>query len=182
MEKISNKILESIIHFAESNLSYSLQDCCDKLNFKYSTVYNWQKNLKSKKWKHGYDKTQDEKPLSEKIINQFLGCFQFSKNSSKILKKLLTNKCLNNKHCYIKQLKVLKNIFKKYSDVNFWLYCNLGEPKDEMLFYLGKNEDMLKKKYIDFTAKDEYIKFKQDYKPKPKKKAPKTKRNIWDYY
>ena len=32
-------------------------------------------------------------------------------------------------------MKVLKNIFKKYPNLDFWLTVDFGEPKDDILLY-----------------------------------------------
>ena len=182
MEKISNNLLSKIIDASSSNPSYSLKDCCLSLGYKHSTLYAWYRNLKSKKWASGYSKTNDGIPLDSNVIDRFLNCFEFSNNAPKILKRLLTDKCLKNRHCYAKQFKVLKNIFSKYPSVNFWLHAKLGDKKDEFLFYLGKNELDLKQKYIDFHAKDEYIKCEYNYKPSKRTPKQKKKKNLWDYY
>jgi len=182
MEKISNALLRNIINISQPNPSYSLKDCCLKAGYKSTTLYNWYRNLKEGKWQAGYSKTHDGTPLSEDVIHDFLKCFVFSHNAQKILKRLVNPKCLKDKYCYAKQLKVLKNIFSKYPNVNFWLYANLGEPKDEVLFYIGKNESNLKKKYVDFSAKDDYTKVEYKYQPEERASQIKVKKNLWDYY
>jgi len=182
VEKISNSLLVKITEVSASNPSYSLKDCCLKLDRKPATLYSWYRNLRSQKWGAGYSKTSDNLPLQSDVIDKFLDCFEFSSNAPKILKRLLTDKCLKNRHCYAKQFKVLKNAFSKYPSVSFWMYAKLGDKKDEFLFYLGKNELDLKQKYIDFHAQDDYIKFEYDHKPSKKEPKKKKKRNLWDYY
>ena len=184
MQKISNKLLLSIIELASKDASFSLKDCCKKLAYKHTTLYNWHRNLESEKWGAGYSKTEDGEPLEKETIEKFLNCFVFSNHASKILKRLLNGQCLKDRYCYAKQFKVLKSAFSKYPSVNFWLYANIGEPKDEILFYLGKNESILKKKYIDFHTEDDYTKCEYKYKePEPNQKPfAKKKKSLWDYY
>ena len=87
MPKISNALLQEIIEFAKQNPSFSLKDCCKKLDYSQSTVYNWYTKLKKGTWKSGYSKT-DQEPLSEEIINNFINAFTFTDSAKKILKKI----------------------------------------------------------------------------------------------
>lgn len=182
MEKISNNLLLEIIKISSSNPSYSLKDCCIELSYTPTTVYNWYKSLKEGKWPKNYHKTEDGEDLTPQIVDDFINGFSFSQNSSKILKRLVTKKCLLNSHCYGKQQKILKRLFKKYPNIDFWLTVDFGELKDDILFYIGKNEQNLDKKYIDFTSKDCYTKFEYNYKPEENTPRPVKKRNVWDFY
>lgn len=183
MPKISNDLLKEISCFAQQNPSFSLKDCCIKLGYMQSTVYNWYTKLKKKTWNAGYSRTEDKQPLSEEVIDDFVNAFAFTDNSRKILKRLVSAKCLQDKYCYSKQMKVLKNIYKKYPNLDFWLNVDFGEPKDDILFYIGKNEKYIHEKYLDFTKKDSYTKFEYNYKPEQKQPPKqKKKKNIWDFY
>lgn len=182
VQKISNQILIDMLGCSKQDPSLSIKDCSKKLGYNHTTVYNWYRNLKSGKWEAGYSKTEDSEPLNESVVDDFVNSFSFSQNSSKILKKLVTKKCLTNSYCYAKQFKILKRLFKKYPNIDFWLNVDFGEPKDDILLYIGKAEQNLHKKFIDFTAKDGYTKFNYDYKPKKREPRDKKKKNIWDYY
>lgn len=180
--KISNKIIQSITDLSKSNPSLSIKDCCQKLGYKHTTIYNWHKNFKDKKWKAGYSKTEDGEPIDEVLVYDFIHCFSFSQNSAKILKKLVVQKCLYNSSCYAKESNFLKSLFKKYPNINFWLNVDFGPPKDTILFFKGKAEQNLHKKYIDFTAKDQYTKFEYKHEPIENKPREKKKKNLWDFY
>jgi len=182
MPKISNNLLNEITDLAKQNPSFSLKDCCLKLGYSQSTVYNWYTKLKKSIWQSGYSKTEDQQPLSQEVVDNFVHAFVFTDNSRKILKRLVSAKCLKDKHCYSKQMKVLKNIFTKYPNLDFWLTVDFGEPKDDILFYIGKNEKYIDQKYLDFTREDEYTKFEYSYKPENKQPRDKKKKNIWDFY
>ena len=182
MPKISNSLLKEVASLAQKNPSFSLKDCCKKLGYSQSTVYNWYTKLKKGTWKSGYSKTEDQEPLSEEVINNFINAFAFTDNSKKILKRLVSPNCLKDKYCYSKQMKVLKSIFKKYPNLDFWLTVDFGEPKDDILFYIGKNEKYIHQKYLDFTRKDCYTKFEYNYKPENITPREKKKKNIWDFY
>lgn len=182
MSKISNDFLNAIILLARKDTSLSLKDCCKKLKYPHTRAYNWYKSLKDGKWQAGYNKTEDGQPLEEELINEFINIFVFTHNSSKILKRLVTDKCLNDRRCFSAQMKILKSIFKKYPNIDFWLSVDFGEKRDNILFYIGRHEKYIHQKYLDFTAKDKYTKFKYNYKPKEEKPKKKTKKNLWDYY
>lgn len=182
-EKISNRLLEGITEFANQDISLSLSDCAEKLGLKAATLSTWHRNFKSGKWLPGYEKTEDSEPLRVDLVEAFVGSFAFSGSASRILRKLVTPKCLTNRACFAKQHKILKRLFKKYPSVAFWLYVDFGDPRDDILLFIGKAEFQLHKKYMDFSAVDAYAPFEYTYTPladnPPKKKAPKT---IWDFY
>lgn len=182
MQKISNSFLTSAIEVSVRNPSYSLKDCAEELKCKSTTLYNWYRNLKTGKWPKNYSKTEDQIPLDEKIVDKFISSFAFSQNSAKILKKMVTKKCLSNSFCYAKQHKILKRLFKKYPNIDFWLHVDFGEARDDILFYIGKNEQNLHRKYLDFTNKDVYTEFKYEYKPEEASPKTKKRKNLWDFY
>ena len=69
------------------NPSYSLKDCCKSLG--YSEIHLWMvQKLKDGTWSEGYSKTKTN-PLSQDAISNFLNCFVFTENATKILKKLI---------------------------------------------------------------------------------------------
>ena len=181
-QKISSSIIKEIIELGEADLSLSLNDCSDKLGVKGSTISTWQRNLKSGKWTAGYEKTEDGEPLAENLVEKFKKSFAFSRSSSKILRRLVTKKCLNNRSCFAKQHKILKRLFKKYPSVPFWLHVDFGDPRDDILLFIGKAEFQLKKKYIDFNAVDEYTPFTYNYTKEDKPKKDKLPKTIWDFY
>jgi hypothetical protein len=181
MSKISNQTLKEIIFASKEDISLSLADCCKKLGLNHPTVYGWQKKLKDESWPKNYKKTEDGVPLSPDNVNGFISCCAFSSNIPKILEKFVDKKFLANKYSFTKQAKILKNLFKKYPDVNFWLYCDFGKPRGDMLYYTGKGEKLLKKKFLDFNAKYEYTKVEYNYKPE-KSPLKDKKKNLWDYY
>ena len=182
-QKISNHILLKAIEFSEKDISLSLLDFADTIGIKGSTFSSWHRKLKSGNWPSNYSRTEDGEPLRPELVEKFSNAFLFSGSSPRILKKLVSPKCLRNRACFAKQHKVLKKLFHKYPDVNFWLYTDFGEPRDDILLFTGKAEYQLKKKYRDFHASDNYIPFRYKYIPldqQPiKKKAPKK---IWDFY
>jgi len=182
-QKISNDILIKAISFSEKDISLSLLDFAETTDIKGSTFSSWHRKLKSGEWASNYSKTEDGVPLNPELVIKFSNCFRFSGSSPRILKRLVNTKCLNNRACFKKQHTVLKRLFLKYPNVNFWLYADFGEPRDDLLFFIGKAEYQLKKKYRDFHASDNYTPFSYNYTPQPdnspKKKNPKK---IWDYY
>lgn len=182
MQKISNDLLLQVIEFSKKNISLSLRDCAKKLEIKPTTLHNWRNNFKKKKWPKNYSKTQNKEPLKEEIVEDFINCFGFSLNAASILKKMVSKKCLYDKHCYMKQHKILKRLFEKYPNIDFWLNVDFGDPKDDILFHIGKNEQNLHKKYLDFTREDSYTKFTYKYKPEDNIPKTKSKKNLWDYY
>ena len=182
MQKISNTLLLDIVEISEQNKSFSLKECAEHGGYKSNTVSNWYYNFKKGKWAKDYNKTEDGIALSPETVDKFINCFEFSSNMFKILKKLVNKKCLRDKFCIGKQSKILKKIFKEYPNIDFWLHVDFGEPRDDILFFLGKNKQNLDKKYIDFTAKDSYTKFDYKYKPENKPPRKKKKKNLWDFY
>lgn len=182
MQKISNNFLLKIIEIAKNNISLSVRECAEKIDFKATTLYNWHSNLKKGKWPKNYSKTEDKMALEEEIVNQFISCFAFSNSSSRILRRMVSKKCLQDKYCYAKQHKILKRLFEKYPNINFWLNVDFGDPRDDILFYIGKNEQNLHKKYLDFTKEDSYTEFEYKYKPEENTPKTKTKKNLWDFY
>ena len=112
-QKISNHLLTDVIEFANQDISLSLADCAKELGLKGATLSTWHRNLKSGKWLNGYNKTEDSEPLKAELVEAFKACFTFSGSASKILRKLVTAKCLNNRSCFAKQHKILKRLFKK---------------------------------------------------------------------
>ena len=73
-------------------------------------------------------------------------------------------------------------MFKKYPNIDFWLHVDFGEPRDDMLLFLGKGEETIKKKYLDFSASDNYTPFEYNYTETPSPKPKKRLKTIWDYY
>jgi len=181
--KISNDILRKAIQFNEKDISSSIKDFAESADLKASTLSAWHRKLKKGEWPPNYSKTADGEPLEPELVEKFVNAFSFSGSSSRILKRLVTAKCLNNKYCFAKQHKILKRMFKKYPNVHFWLKADFGEPRDDILLFLGKAESGLKKKYIDFKAKDTYTSFNYTYEPtESTNPKPKKKRSFWDYY
>jgi len=180
--KVSNQKLSSLCKCYKSDISRSLKDCCIKLNYKFDSVYSWQTKLRNETWTAGYSKTEDSIPLSQDIIDEFLESFVFSRNAVQILKKLVVHNKSKNKHFYANQMLILKRTYLKYPNINFWLTVDFGPPKEDILLFLGKAEQNLQKKFIDFTAKDKYTKFSYNYKPEKRDPRKKKKKNIWDYY
>lgn len=182
-QKISNHLLADVIECSNQDISLSLMDCAEKLGLKGATLSTWHRNFKSGKWLHGYNKTEDDEPLKEEIVNDFKNSFAFSGSASRILRRLVTSKCLTNRACFAKQHKILKRLFKKYPSVNFWLHVDFGDPRDDILLFIGDAEFQLKKKYMDFNAVDSYTPFEYNHTPitinTPQRKSPKT---IWDFY
>jgi len=182
-QKISNHLLADVIEVAQRDISLSLADCAKELGIKSSTLSTWHRNLKSGKWLNGYNKTEDLEPLKNELVDAFKSCFAFSGSASRILRKLVTAKCLNNRSCFAKQHKILKRLFKKYPSVDFWLHVDFGDPRDDILLFIGNAEFQLKKKYMDFNAVDAYTPFEYNHTPpniNPLRiKSPKT---IWDFY
>lgn len=182
-QKISNDILIKAIAFSQKDISLSLLDFAETINVKGSTFSSWHRKLKSGEWPSNYSKTEDGVPLNSELVLEFSNCFRFSGSSPRILRKLVNTKCLNNSACFKKQHNILKRLFLKYPNVNFWLYADFGEPRDDLLLFTGKAEHQLKKKYMDFHASDNYTPFSYKYtppsNPSPTKKTPKK---IWDYY
>jgi hypothetical protein len=181
-KKISNSLLEEILRLGNQDLSLSLNDCSDHVGVKGTTLSTWHRNLKSGKWSSGYEKTEDGEPLIEDLVEKFKKSFAFSGSASKILRRLVTKKCLNNRSCFAKQHKILKRLFKKYPSVSFWLHVDFGDPRDDILLFIGKAEFQLKKKYLDFHAVDEYTPFTYDYTKEDKPKKDKPPKTIWDFY
>ena len=182
MAKISNHILKEIVSASKEDPSLSLADCCETLGLNHPTVYGWQKKFKDKSWPKDYKKTEDGIALLPDNVDNFISCCTFSSKIPKILKKFADKKLLMNKYSFAKQAKILKNLFKKYPDVNFWLYCDFGEPRGDMFYYTGKGEKLLKKKFLDFNAKEEYTKITFNYKPEKIPPKKKKKKNLWDFY
>lgn len=182
-EKISNALLEKVVDFSSGDISASVMDCAKSLNLKGTTLASWQRNFKQGKWPLDYKRTADGTPLNPDLTTQFVNAFSFGGHASKILKKLVTPKCLHNKYCFAKQHKILKRLFKKYPNINFWLHVDFGEPRDDILLFLGKAEPQLRKKYLDFSASDDYTPFEYTFTPPPST-TPSRKRikTIWDYY
>ena len=181
-QKISNTLLLRAIGLCENDVSLSVGDCAAKLSLKTSTLSSWHRNLKSGKWEAGYSRTEDGEPLVLEVVKKFSQCFVFGGQASRILKKLITPKCLHNKACFAKQHKILRRLFKKYPDINFWLHVDFGRPRDDMLLFLGKGEETIKKKYLDFSAPDTYTPFEYTYTPPPSERPPKRIKTLWDYY
>jgi hypothetical protein len=180
--KISNSILRQIFALHSADISISFTECAKQINIKASTLSSWHRNIKSAKWKEGYCKTEDEQPLDKNLIEQFSSCFIFGGHANKILKKLVTPKCLHNKFCFAKQHKILRRLFKKYPNIDFWRHVDFGEPRDDILLFLGKGEETIKKKYLDFSASDDYTPFKYEYTESSTSKPTKPPKTIWDYY
>jgi hypothetical protein len=182
-QKISNRLLVDIIECANRDISLSLIDCAQNLGLKGATLSTWHRNFKSGKWLHGYNKTQDSEPLKEELVNDFKNSFVFSGSASKILRRLVTSKCLNNRSCFAKQHKILKRLFKKYPSVDFWLHVDFGDPRDDILLFTGNAEFQLKKKYMDFNAVDSYTPFEYRHTP-PTTNAtpPKPRKTMWDFF
>tara|TARA_R110000803_G_scaffold96975_1_gene165112 strand:- start:149 stop:706 length:558 start_codon:yes stop_codon:yes gene_type:complete len=181
--KISNELLKNIVDFSSKDISFSISDCADSLNIKAATLSTWHRNFKTGKWPSDYSRTEDGKPLDSVLVEEFKRSFSFSGSASRILKKLVTPKCLRNRSCFAKQHKILKRLFKKYPSVAFWLHVDFGEPREDILLFIGNAEFQLKKKYMDFSAVDTYTPFEYQYTRPPAgptpKKSPKT---IWDFY
>lgn len=180
--KISNDLLREVILLHDQDISLSLTDCSSSLGVKTPTLSSWHRNVKSGKWKAGYSRTEDGKPLDSDIIQKFKECFVFGGHANKILKKLVTPKCLHNKYCFAKQHKILRRLFKKYPNIDFWRHVDFGEPRDDILLFLGKGEETIKKKYLDFSASDDYTPFKYEYTETSTPKPTKPPKTIWDYY
>lgn len=182
-QKISNQLLRKIVDFGSDDISLSTSDCADSLGIKATTLSAWHRNFKTGKWSPDYSRTEDGEPLNAVLVEEFKHAFSFSGSASRILKKLVTPKCLRNRSCFAKQHKILKRLFKKYPSVAFWLHVDFGDPRDDILLFIGNAEFQLKKKYMDFHATDGYTPFEYSFTPStdnpPKKKAPKT---IWDFY
>ena len=182
-QKISNHLLTDVIEFANQDISLSLADCAKELGLKGATLSTWHRNLKSGKWLNGYNKTEDSEPLKDELVEAFKDCFTFSGSASKILRKLVTAKCLNNRSCFAKQHKILKRLFKKYPSVDFWLHVDFGDPRDDILLFIGNAEFQLKKKYMDFNAVDSYTPFEYTHTPPTTNtKKSKSRKTIWDFY
>lgn len=182
-QKISNDILRKAIEFSDKDIGLSLLEFADTVGVKGSTLSSWHRNLKSGKWPPTYSRTEDDQPLDADLVEKFAKAFIFSGSSSRILKRLVLPKCLIHKSCFAKQHKILKKLFYKYPNVNFWLYTDFGERREDILLFTGKAEYKLKKKYIDFSASDNYTPF--SYKYTPLKQEPKKKKGpkrIWDFY
>ena len=181
--KISDDLLKEVIAFCDGTGTNSLTACAKKAGLKAPTLTAWHANLKSGKWAAGYSKTSDEQPLCADTIAAFLDCFAFVGIINKILKRLLSNKCLHNKFCFANQNKILGRLLKKYPDTNFWLYADFGEPVDNLLFLLGKNEPALRKKYVDFrrTEADPSIIYITHAYPVAHI-HPRMPRNPWEFY
>jgi hypothetical protein len=182
MQKICNSLLNDVIKISKSNPSSTLKECAEKAGYKSSTVYNWYTNLKTGKWPKDYNKTEDQKPLDPKIVDEFVSSFYFSNNIFKILRRLLKPNVLKDKYSIAKQSKTLKRMFNDYPNVDFWLYVDFGEPKDDLLLFLGKAKINLDKKFFEFQASDKYTEFKYEYKPEKITQRVKRKKNIWDFY
>ena len=180
--KISNSILKKVIDLHSADISVSVTECAKEIGIKSSTLSSWHRNVKSGKWKEGYTRTEDSQPLEKDALEKFSQCFVFGGKANKILKKLITPKCLHNKACFAKQHKLLRRLFKKYPSIDFWLHVDFGDPRDDMLLFLGKGEETIKKKYLDFSASDDYTPFEYSYKGKPPTKPTKRVKNLWDYY
>ena len=180
--KISNTVLETILGWHEADISLSMTECAKKLGLKTPTLSSWHRNLKSGKWKAGYARTEDGEALKKDLVEKFGACFVFGSHANKILKKLIAPKCLHNPACFAKQHKILRRLFKKYPNIDFWLHVDFGKPRDDMLLFLGKGESTIKKKYIDFSASDDYTPFEYNHSaPSPPTKEKRIK-TLWDYY
>ena len=181
--KISNDLLKEVIAFCDGSGTNSLTVCAKKAGLKAPTLTAWHANLKSEKWPPGYSKTSDNQPLCADTISSFLDCFAFVGIINKILKRLLSNKCLHNKFCFANQHKILGRLLKKYPDTNFWLYADFGGKVDNLLFLLGKNEPVLRKKYVDFsrTEADPSIIYITHASPVDSVPHP-APRNPWEFY
>jgi len=180
--KISNSILRQVIDLHSADVSISFTECAKEIGIKATTLSSWQRNIKTGKWSSGYSRTEDGEPLTKELVEKFSDCFVFGGKANKILKKLITPKCLHNKACFAKQHKILRRMFKKYPNIDFWLHVDFGDPRDDMLLFLGKGEETIKKKYLDFSASDDYTPFEYNYKGKPPTKPTKRVKNLWDYY
>lgn len=180
-EKISNSILLKISELCRKDISLSINECGDLVGISGATLSRWRRNLRTGKWKSGYLKTSDGKSLTQHSIDLFDKSFVFGENCSKILSRLVTPKCLNNRECLNKQRKILKRLVKKYPNINFWLYAAFGEPRDDMLLFTGKGEATIKQKYVDFSVEYSYNQYKKTgVKPLPP--LPKRIKTTWDYY
>ena len=180
--KISNSVLSEIILLHAADISLSFTECAKKIGLKASTLSAWHRNAKSGRWKEGYSRTEDGKGLNKDLLEQFTSCFVFGGHANKILKKLISPKCLHNKACFAKQHTLLRRLFKKYPNIDFWLHVGFGDKRDDMLLFLGKGEETIRKKYLDFSASDDYTPFEYNHTasaPPTKEKRIKT---IWDYY
>ena len=181
--KISNNVLKEVISLHEKDISISITECAAKIGVKTPTLSSWHRNIKSGKWKSGYCKTEDGQPHEPDLTEKFAKCFVFGGHANKILKKLVTPKCLHNKMCFAKQHKLLRRLFKKYPSINFWLHVDFGDRRDDILLFLGKGEETIKKKYLDFSAEDSYTPFEYTYTEPPPCSQPKKRlKTIWDYY
>ena len=181
-KKISNALLETVISLHESDISISVTECASKVGVKTPTLSAWHRNLKFGKWKAGYARTEDGEALQGDLVEKFASCFVFGGHANKILKKLITPKCLHNKACFAKQHKILRRLFKKYPNIDFWLHVDFGNPRDDMLLFLGKGEQTIKKKYIDFFASDDYTPFEYNHTAPPLPTKEKRIKTLWDYY
>lgn len=180
-KKISNKLLKDIVALCEKDISLSISECAQLVGMKGPTLTAWRSNLRTKKWGPNYSKTEDGELLDPALVEKFINSFVFGENASKILKRLVLPKCLNDPICIGKQRKLLKRLVKKYPNINFWLYANLGEPREDMLLFLGKGEKALKKKYIDFSTTLSYTQYKRINVTSPPSSS-KARNNPWDYY
>jgi hypothetical protein len=181
-KKISNQLLRQIVAFSSKDISLSISDCADYLGVKAPTLSTWHRNFKTGKWSSDYSRTEDGEALDPSLVEEFTSAFAFSGSASRILKKLVSPKCLRNRSCFSKQHKILKRLFKKYPSVPFWLYVNFGEPRDDILLFIGNAEFQLKKKYLDFRAIDTYTPFVYNYTPADKPKQKNPPKTIWDFY
>ena len=182
-QKISNDLLVKIIEFGAANTGSSLPDCAKSLDLNGVTLSSWHRNFKTGKWPLDYAKTADKQSLTPALATQFIEVFSFSGAANKILKRLVAPKCLKNKYCFAKQHKILKRLFKKYPNVDFWLSAHFGEPRDDILLFLGKGEHQLQKKYLDFHATDDYTPFEYTYtSPAVTEKRDVKPKTLWDYY
>ncbi len=180
--KISNTLLKEVILLHDKDISISITECAKKVGVKTPTLSAWHRNLKSGKWKGGYSRTENNEPLDSDLVKKFSACFIFGGHANKILKKLITPKCLHNKFCFAKQHKILRRLFKKYPNIDFWRHVDFGEPRDDILLFLGNGEETIKKKYLDFSASDDYTPFQYKYIETTTSKPTKPPKTIWDYY
>lgn len=72
MPKISNAFLKNYADISDQNPWFSMQDCCQHLNVKPTTVVNWKNKFKNEIWKAGYNKTEDKEPLAQENIDLFM--------------------------------------------------------------------------------------------------------------
>jgi len=96
MSKISNSFLRQFVSLSSENPWFNMEDCCRALNMNPATVNGWKRSLKSKKWKAGYKKTEDNQPLNQECIDLFLDIsFKKTSISIDILQRIIDHSTSN---------------------------------------------------------------------------------------